>query len=54
MQQIKATLADVPKAVDHIGSLEAALKCTLQQFDAITKELNDLEYSETEAGIQWQ
>lgn len=50
MQQIKAALADVPKAVDHIGSLEAALKCAVQQFDA----LNDLEYSETEVGIQWQ
>ncbi len=54
MQQIKTTLADVPKTVDHIGSLEAALRHALQQFDAIIRELAELECSETEDGIQWQ
>lgn len=54
MQQIKTTLADVPKTVDHIGSLEVALRHALQQFDAIIRELAELECSETEDGIQWQ
>lgn len=54
LQQIKAVLSDIPKTVDHIGSLEAALRHALQQFDAIIRELAELECSETEDGIQWQ